>query len=205
MSYLQLHLHQCRVFVAIFLAACVLSLSSTASAQMNIEITGVGQALYPIAVMRFQNEAKLPTSVTDIIRQDLARSGYFKNTENGNATESDEGTPNYKTWAARGADALVGSSWNPASPGALPVPNHFALNTYSPVDISRQMLAAGAQPPFSVGGRGRRRRRRSQKGGGLIDYPAYYGGVMKSAFAGTPMPVSPAPTEGQFARMHSRM
>ena len=107
MSYLQLHLHQCRIFVSIFFAACVLSLSSTASAQMNIEITGVGQALYPIAVMRFQNEAKLPTSVTDIIRQDLARSGYFKNTENGNATESDEGTPNYKTWAARGADALV--------------------------------------------------------------------------------------------------
>jgi TolB protein len=40
----------------------------------------------------------------------LARSGYFKNTENGNASESDEGTPNYKSWAARGADALaVGS------------------------------------------------------------------------------------------------
>ena len=102
-----------------------------------------------------------------------------------------------------GADALVGSSWNPASPGALPVPNHFALNTYSPVDISRQMIATGAQPPFSVGGR--RRRRRSQRGGGLIDYPAYYGGVMKSAFAGTPMPVSPAPTEGQFARTNSRV
>ena len=107
MSYLQLHFHQCRGLVSIFLAICVLSLNSTASAQMNIEITGVGQTLYPIAVMRFQNEAKLPTSVTDIIRQDLARSGYFKNTENGNATESDEGTPNYKTWAARGADALV--------------------------------------------------------------------------------------------------
>ncbi len=104
---------------------------------------------------------------------------------------------------AGGADALVGSSWNPASPGALPVPNHFALNTYSPVDISRQMIATGAQPPFSVGGR--RRRRRSQKGGGLIDYPAYYGGIMKSAFAGTPMPVSPAPTEGQFARTNSRV
>ena len=109
---------------------------------------------------------------------------------------------------AGGADALVGSSWNPASPGALPVPNHFALNTYD-TDISRQMLAAGAQPPFSVGGarggRGRRRRRRSQKGGGLIDYPAYYGGVMRSAFAGTPMPVSPARREGLFARTISRV
>ena len=82
-------------------------LSSSALAQMNIQITGVGQSLYPIAVMRFKDESKLPTSLTDIIRQDLARSGYFKNTENGNASEGDEGTPNYKSWAARGADALV--------------------------------------------------------------------------------------------------
>jgi hypothetical protein len=28
---------------------------------------------------------------------------------------------------------------------------------------------------------------------------------MRSAFAGTPMPVSPAPTEGQFARTNSRV
>jgi len=76
-------------------------------AQMSIEITGVGQSLYPIAVMRFKDENKLPISITDIIRQDLARSGYFKNTENGNASENDEGTPNYKSWSARGADALV--------------------------------------------------------------------------------------------------
>ena len=130
MSYLQLHLHQCRVLVSIFLAVCALSLSSTASAQMNIEITGVGQALYPIAVMRFQNEAKLPTSVTDIIRQDLARSGYFKNTENGNATESDEGTPNYKTWAARGADALVVGQVNVKSA------NEFEIN-YRLYDIRK--------------------------------------------------------------------
>ena len=84
-----------------------LGVFGTALAQMNIEITGVGQSLYPIAVMRFKDETKLPTSVTEIIRQDLARSGYFKNTENGNAVEGDDGTPNYKSWAARGADALV--------------------------------------------------------------------------------------------------
>ena len=87
--------------------ALLISMTMPAFAQMNIEITGVGQSLYPIAVMRFKDENKLPTSVTEIIRQDLARSGYFKNTENGNAVESDEGTPNYKSWAARGADALV--------------------------------------------------------------------------------------------------
>jgi TolB protein len=89
------------------IAAVIIGSSAPALAQMNIEITGVGQSLYPIAVMRFKDEQKLPISITEIIRQDLARSGYFKNTENGNATESDEGTPNYKSWAARGADALV--------------------------------------------------------------------------------------------------
>ena len=89
------------------LVALCIAMATPAFAQMNIEITGVGQSLYPIAVMRFKDENKLPTSVTEIIRQDLARSGYFKNTENGNAVEGDEGTPNYKSWAARGADALV--------------------------------------------------------------------------------------------------
>ncbi|QWD62320.1 Tol-Pal system beta propeller repeat protein TolB [Polynucleobacter sp. MWH-UH25E] len=93
--------------LGIAIAISTFSLISPALAQMNIEITGVGQSLYPIAVMRFKDETKLPTSVTEIIRQDLARSGYFKNTENGNAVEGDDGTPNYKSWAARGADALV--------------------------------------------------------------------------------------------------
>ena len=98
-----------QLFIAA-LSAVLICASTPAFAQMNIEITGVGQSLYPIAVMRFKDEQKLPISITEIIRQDLARSGYFKNTENGNATESDEGTPNYKSWAARGADALaVGS------------------------------------------------------------------------------------------------
>lgn len=95
-----------QLFIAA-VAAVLIGISIPALAQMNIEITGVGQSLYPIAVMRFKDEQKLPISITEIIRQDLARSGYFKNTENGNAVESDEGTSNYKSWAARGADALV--------------------------------------------------------------------------------------------------
>ena len=98
-----------RPLILVF-TAVLISVSAPALAQMNIEITGVGQSLYPIAVLRFKDEQKLPVNITEIIRQDLARSGYFKNTENGNATESDEGIPNYKSWAARGADALaVGS------------------------------------------------------------------------------------------------
>jgi TolB protein len=95
-----------QLFIAT-VAAVLIGISTPTFAQMNIEITGVGQSLYPIAVMRFKDEQKLPINITEIIRQDLARSGYFKNTENGNAVESDDGPPNYKSWAARGADALV--------------------------------------------------------------------------------------------------
>ena len=105
-------------------------------AQMSIEITGVGQSLYPIAVMRFKDENKLPISITDIIRQDLARSGYFKNTENGNASESDEGTPNYKSWSARGADALaVGSVVQKDA-------NNFEIN-YKLFDVRKSLSLGG--------------------------------------------------------------
>jgi TolB protein len=121
------------------LAAIAVLLFSTATpalAQMNIEITGVGQALYPIAVMRFKDENKLPTSVSEIIRQDLARSGYFKNTENGNAVESDEGTPNYKSWGARGADALAVGSVTQTGNG------EFAI-TYKLFDIRKSQSLGG--------------------------------------------------------------
>jgi len=107
------------------LALYCMSFTASAIAQMNIEITGVGQSLYPIAVMRFKDENKLPTNITEIIRQDLARSGYFKNTENGNASEGDEGTPNYKSWAARGADALVVGSVIQTGAGQFDV--HYKL------------------------------------------------------------------------------
>ena len=38
--------------------ALLLASATPAVAQMNIEITGVGQSLYPIAVMRFKDENK---------------------------------------------------------------------------------------------------------------------------------------------------
>ena len=110
----------------LLISALMLSVMSLPSfAQMSIEITGVGQALYPIAVMRFKDEDKLPISITDIIRQDLMRSGYFKNTENGNASESDEGIPNFKSWSARGADALVLGSVAQATAGQFEI--HYKL------------------------------------------------------------------------------
>lgn len=84
---------------------------------MNIEIKGVGQSLYPVAVSRFKDENKLPVSITDVVRQNLARSGYFKNTEVGNGIEDDQVMPNFKIWGSRGADALAVGSVTEKSPG----------------------------------------------------------------------------------------
>jgi TolB protein len=86
-------------------------------AQMNIEIKGVGQTLYPIAVARFKDEDKLPVKISDVIRQNLTRSGYFRNVELGNGVEDDQAIPNFKSWAARGADALAIGSVTQKSPG----------------------------------------------------------------------------------------
>ena len=88
---------------------------------MNIEIKGVGQSLYPVAVSRFKDENKLPVSITDVVRQNLARSGYFKNTEVGNGIEDDQVMPNFKIWGSRGADALAVGSVTEKSPGQYEV------------------------------------------------------------------------------------
>ncbi|NDF51869.1 MAG: Tol-Pal system protein TolB, partial [Betaproteobacteria bacterium] len=94
---------------------------SPVNAQMNIEIKGVGQTLYPIAVARFKDEDKLPVKISDVIRQNLTRSGYFRNVELGNGVEDDQVIPNFKTWAARGADALAVGSVTQKSPGQYEV------------------------------------------------------------------------------------
>ncbi len=94
---------------------------SPVNAQMNIEIKGVGQTLYPIAVARFKDEDKLPVKISDVIRQNLTRSGYFRNVELGNGIEDDQVVPNFKTWAARGADALAVGSVTQKSPGQYEV------------------------------------------------------------------------------------
>ena len=97
-----------------------------------------------------------------------------------------------------GSHALVGAAYNP---GNSPAPNLYALNTYAPNDVSRQMIAAGAQPPFSGG----RRRRRSKRGGGMLDYAPYIAGTVTSALGGYKGPDSPSPLSGQFARTVGRI
>jgi len=112
-----------RIRIAILLAFTIFMglFVSPVNAQMNIEIKGVGQTLYPIAIARFKDEDKLPVKISDVIRQNLTRSGYFRNVELGNGIEDDQVIPNFKTWAARGADALAVGSVTQKSPGQYEV------------------------------------------------------------------------------------
>ena len=75
-----------------------------------------------------------------------------------------QGTP------VNGGDISTWPGVNGIASGAASYP-HYPVNTYEPNDVSRQMIATGAQPPFSTGGTrrgGRKHRRRGKRGGGLL-------------------------------------
>ena len=84
-----------------------MAISTIATAQMEIEITGVGQSQYPIAVTRFLNESSLPSYVTDVVRSDLANNGNFVNLERGETEIAENAKPDFTMWGARRAQALA--------------------------------------------------------------------------------------------------
>ena len=101
--------------------SAMLAISVSAHAQMNIEITGVGQSLFPVAAMRFVGENQLPLKVTDVVRSNLTRSGAIRNVESGSAELGWDINPDYKSWSARGADALAVGSVTKLSDGRFEI------------------------------------------------------------------------------------
>lgn len=91
------------------LAACLLFAAGAAQAQFTIEITGGGAKQIPIAVLPFAGEAALPQSLTEIVEQDLARSGRFRTLFVGgvNPLPVEPAQVNYADWKSRSADAMV--------------------------------------------------------------------------------------------------
>ena len=109
-------------------------------------------------------------------------------------------------------DGLVGKPWTPAISGWPGVDgiqgdrNYLALNDYK-TDISRQMIATGANPPFSIGGD--KNRTRKQRGGTLSNFLTQdllnlgrqfqFGlGSAYNALAGYSSPVNPMPWKDQL-------
>lgn len=100
-------------------------------------------------------------------------------------------------------NGLIGKPWGGAIqkwPGVDGVDggrNHLGYNTYSPVDISRQMKFVSAS------GGGRKRKTRKQKGGfianDLLNLSKFGAGSFYNAIKGYPQPVSPLPWKDQLA------
>lgn len=115
-------------------------------------------------------------------------------------------------------NGLTGQSWqaNYQWPGTNNVSgdhNHYELNKYVP-DISRQMIATGAQPPFSVGGgkKNKTLKNRKQKGGSNGFFQDFmnlgrqftYGlGSAYNGLRGYDAPTNPMPWKGQLTNVPS--
>ena len=118
-------------------------------------------------------------------------------------------------------NGLVGNSWTPSIQGWPGVDgisgdrNYLSYNTYSPIDISRQMINTGANPPFSVGGKGKKGNKNMKQRGGvmsnllsqdLINLGRQFQhgfGSAYNALAGYPAPVSPMPWKDQLQNSSS--
>ena len=112
-------------------------------------------------------------------------------------------------------NGLAGSPWTPASSGWPGVDgvvgnrNYIAVNEYK-VDPQTAMIATGANPPFSIGGRkGRKQKGGKQRGGTTSNFLSQdlinlgrqfqYGlGSVYNGLLGYSAPVNPMPWKGQL-------
>lgn len=111
------------LFLRRFLAGALLTLAWAASsshAQTTIEIIGGGSQQYPIAVTNFPGEAALPHVVSQIVRDDLNRSGLFKLVDASNQPVPADATQvRFPDWKARGAEFLAFGRIVPAADGRI--------------------------------------------------------------------------------------
>lgn len=95
-------------------------LASPVQAQIKVEIAGVGSNQIPIAVAAFADENIAPQQVSEIIRNDLERSGYFRIIA-APVVLSETSNVNFSEWKNRGAEALVVGSVSRLADGRFEV------------------------------------------------------------------------------------
>ena len=118
-----------------------LMLATLAHAQLRVEISGVGANQIPVAIAGFADEATAPQQVTEIIKADLARSGFFRIIDTGNVM-SETTQVNFDTWKAQGADALVVGSVRRLADGRYDV-RYRLLDTLKSANLSGFTQLAG--------------------------------------------------------------
>lgn len=115
---------------------CFVGATGLASAQLRFEISGTGANQIPIAIANFQVDGNPSQDVAQIVRDDLARSGLFKNVDPGATPLPDTAAVNYGDWKGRGADAVAVGSVRPLADGRVDV--RFKL-----YDTARQLDLGG--------------------------------------------------------------
>src|SRR5258708_24271844 len=112
--------------------------SGAARAQLTIEIIGGGANQIPIAVLPFAGESALPRSITEIVEQDLSRSGRFRAIFVGGVSPlpTDIAQVDFPEWKSRLADALLIGEAKRLSEGRFEV--RFRL-----VDVLKQSQIGG--------------------------------------------------------------
>ena len=93
----------CIVLVAMF------AVVRPATAQMRIDVSGVGATQYPIAVATFASEGRVLQDIANVVRGDLARSGAFRLIDP-QATLSDTASIDFIGLRSKGADSVLAGS-----------------------------------------------------------------------------------------------
>ena len=100
--------------VALIAAAANLTLGTTATAQLRVDISGVGATQYPIAIADMQGDPAGRT-IAEVIRADLTRSGQFKLVNATGAALTTETPVSHDDWRSRGADYIAYGSVSQAA------------------------------------------------------------------------------------------
>lgn len=108
-------------YLRALLAGWLLYFAAAAHAQLSIEITGASATRFPVAIPLLENEDKLPSGVTDIVRADLERSGLFGLIDMGLQTFPESVIPDLPMVRSKGADAVLTGTVVPLTDGRYSV------------------------------------------------------------------------------------
>ena len=138
-------LRECvRPLVRTFAAAALIACAQLASAQLRVEITGVGAQQIPIAIANFAHDGPTPEEVDGIIRANLMRSGLFRIVDAGGSALSETSEVKLADFKARGADALVVGSTTRLANGNFDV-RFLLYDTVKSADLREARLDGNAR------------------------------------------------------------
>ena len=113
--------HRARAALRMVAVSCVLVSAFPATAQLRIEVSGVGLTQLPIAIAPFRGQDGVPQKISAIVQADLERSGQFRGTDVVLGAMDELSRPELTAWRQKGADSLVAGSVTPLADGRFDV------------------------------------------------------------------------------------